>query len=196
MMNIHQLSVTYIQEQDRCLVRINSHDGDELRLWFTRRLTVALMPYLRHTASEQLKLLHAPVSTVPAASADTERQQMLERFKQEAEAYNGDFKTPFNPQAAQLPLGPEPVLVTEIKLGLAPGGKVDLQLIETLAEQSRNIQLAMNPQLVQGLLQLLSDAVNKSQWMEVPPRVAELSRPSDNESVSQLEPADRPKYLN
>ena len=43
-MNIHQLSARYNQEQDRILVRINSTEGTEMRLWFTRRLTLALWP--------------------------------------------------------------------------------------------------------------------------------------------------------
>ena len=34
-MKVHQLSVTYLHEQDHLLVRINTSDGEELRLWFT-----------------------------------------------------------------------------------------------------------------------------------------------------------------
>ena len=35
-MNIHQTLGAYVPAQDRCLMCINSHAGDELRLWFTQ----------------------------------------------------------------------------------------------------------------------------------------------------------------
>ena len=35
-MNIHQTLVTYVPAQDCCLMYINSHADDELRLWFTQ----------------------------------------------------------------------------------------------------------------------------------------------------------------
>ena len=51
-MNIHQLSVTFVNEQDRLLVRVNSTDGEELRVWFTRRLMRDLLPLLTRIAGE------------------------------------------------------------------------------------------------------------------------------------------------
>jgi hypothetical protein len=196
-MNIHQISVNYVQEQDRCLVRINSHDGDELRLWFTRRLTLGLMPFLNKTAGEQLRLHTSPsTAAVPMAQR---RTQMLESFQKEAEVYQGDFKTPFKPEPTKLPLGAEPLLITEIKLALQANGKVDLQLIETSGPRVRNIALAMNPQLMQGLLHLLAEAVKKSQWQELPPVPPELAMAMSDaleEPTALLQSADRPKYLN
>ena len=193
-MNIHQISVAYVQEQDRCLVRINSHGGNELRLWFTRRLTLGLMPSLRQTASEQLRRHTAP--DVPAVPAEQRRTQLLESFQKEAEVYQGDFKTPFNPQPATLPLGAEPLLITEVKLALQPNGKVELQLIETSNQQVRNIALAMSPQLVQGLLQLLADALQKSQWQAISPLPPESAMTIGDDTTLMMHSTDRPKYLN
>lgn len=193
-MNIHQISVSYVQHQDRCLIRINSLDGDELRLWFTRRLTLGLMPSLNQAASEQLRLHTAPsASALPTAQR---RTQLLESFRKEAEVYRGDFKTPFNAQAAKLPLGTKPLLITEFKLTLKPNRKLDLQLIETSNQQVRNIALAMNPQLVQGLLHLLGEALKKSQWQAVLPPPPELAMAISDEPTRLLQSADRPKYLN
>ena len=45
-MDIRQVSVTYREEQDRILVRINTAQAEELRLWFTRRLVLGLWPAL------------------------------------------------------------------------------------------------------------------------------------------------------
>ena len=53
-MNIHQLSVNYLQEQDRILLRINTSAGEELRLWLTRRLTLNLWPMLTKIVADQV----------------------------------------------------------------------------------------------------------------------------------------------
>lgn len=193
-MNIHQISVNYVPEQDRCLVRINSHGGEELRLWFTRRLVLGLMPHLTRTAGEQMQQHTGPA--VLAAPVELQRQQMLVSFQKEADAYQGDYQTPFKAEASALPLGKEPALITEVKLTLLPSGKVDLQLIEKTTAQTRNIQLGMTPQLMQGLLHLLGEAMKKSDWLRVPPPVAELPMVQTLEVAAALASADKPKYLN
>ena len=193
-MNIHQISVNYVPEQDRCLVRINSHGGEELRLWFTRRLVLGLMPHLTRTAGEQMQQHTGPA--VLAAPVELQRQQMLLSFQKEADAYQGDYQTPFKAEASALPLGKEPALITEVKLTLLPSGKVDLQLIEKTTAQTRNIQLGMTPQLMQGLLHLLGEAMKKSDWLRVPPPVAELPMVQTLEVAAALASADKPKYLN
>ena len=202
-MNIHQISVTYVQAQDRCLVRINSHAGEELRLWFTRRLTLGLMPRLKHAAGEQLRLhLALATSTTSATSATSalpmaqRRNDLLASFQKEAEIYQGDFKTPFKEQPAALPLGAQPLVITDIKLALQPNGKVDLQLIEKSDQQVLNLTLAMDPQLVQGLLHLLAEALKKSQWQQVPLLSPEQATATSDEPMAPLQDADRPRYLN
>ena len=199
-MNIHQISVTYVQAQDRCLVRINSHAGDELRLWFTRRLTLGLMPRLKHAAGEQLRL-HLALATSPTSATSAlpmaqRRTDLLASFQKEAEIYQGDFKTPFKEQPAALPLGAQPLVITDVKLALQPNGKVDLQLIEKSDQQVLNLTLAMDPQLVQGLLHLLAEALKKSQWQQVPLLSPEQATATSDEPMAPLQDIDRPRYLN
>ena len=202
-MNIHQISVTYVQAQDRCLVRINSHAGEELRLWFTRRLTLGLMPRLKHAAGGQLRLhLALATSNTSATSATSalpmaqRRNDLLASFQKEAEIYQGDFKTPFKEQPAALPLGAQPLVITDVKLALQPNGKVDLQLIERSDQQVLNLTLAMDPQLVQGLLHLLAEALKKSQWQQVPLLSPEQATATSDEPMAPLQDVDRPRYLN
>lgn len=193
-MNIHQISVTYLQEQDRCLVRINSRSGEEMRLWFTRRLTLGLLPHLHETAAAQLRQ-----HTLPGASAapmEQRRTELLASFQREATAYSGDYRTPFKAEAVNLPLGDEPLLITEVKLALGESGKLDLQLIETTATQVRNIALAMNTQLVQGLLHLLGEALKLSQWLDAPAASAAPAPHLGNDTPGLADGTERPRYLN
>ena len=64
------------------------------------------------------------------------------------------------------------------------------------ATQTRNIQLGLTPQLMQGLLQLLAEAVKKSDWLSLPPPAAELPMAQPLDAPGLLVTADKPKYLN
>ncbi|MDP3828570.1 MAG: hypothetical protein Q8Q74_18610, partial [Polaromonas sp.] len=77
-MNIHQVSVSYVREQDRLMIRINGRDGGELRAWLTRRLALALLPVLDKTAADQTRKVAAPAE--PATSLDEQRGQLLTTF--------------------------------------------------------------------------------------------------------------------
>ena len=74
-MKVHQLSVTYLREQDRLLVRINTSDAEELRLWFTRRLMLELWPMMHKVLTDQLVSLESSVTS--GLAADEDMKQML-----------------------------------------------------------------------------------------------------------------------
>jgi hypothetical protein len=202
-MNIHQVSVSYVQEQDRLLIRINGKEGGELRAWLTRRLALALLPVLSQTSTEQISKIAATVATsaLPADSAADPRGQLLAAFQTEAALRSGDFETPYQtpaeaPDAAAD--GPEPMLLTELKVTLLGNGQLRLQLFEKLPgrETVRTVQVMMDPQLSNALLQLLHQSVNASQWLQLPV-IAGLEP-----AVESTEPAElaadlaKPRYLN
>lgn len=207
-MNIHQVSVSYVQEQDRLLMRINGKEGGELRAWLTRRLTLALLPVLSQTTTEQISKVAAgaaaSVQAVVGAGVGTEaqRSQALAAFEKEAALRSGDFETPYQAPPADTPaepvLGPEPLLLTEVKVTLLGSGQLRLQLFEKLPGQEdvRNFQIMMDPQLSNALLQLLHQSVNASQWLLLP------AIPGNDIPVTGTEPAGlgeelpKPRYLN
>jgi hypothetical protein len=203
-MNIHQVSVSYVQEQDRLLIRINGKEGGELRAWLTRRLTLALLPVLSQTTTEQIGKAAAAAATtaLPAAGAAAQRGQLLAAFETEAALRSGDFETPYQEAAPGAPAeparGPEPLLLTEVKVTLLGSGQLRLQLFEKLPGQEavRTFQVMMDPQLSNGLLQLLHQSVSASQWLHLP-RIA-----GPDSAVSSTEPAElaadlpKPRYLN
>ncbi|WP_397411656.1 hypothetical protein [Polaromonas sp.] len=205
-MNIHQVSVSYVQEQDRLMIRINGRDGGELRAWLTRRLALALLPVLDKTAADQTRKAATPEEA--ATSLDEQRGQLLTSFQKEASLRSGDFETPYRDQPgppADVAIGPEPLLLTEVKVTLMGNGQLRLQLFEKLPGQAtvRDFQVMMDPQLSNGLLHLLHQSVKLSQWLTVPAAVA--AAPEDvvvQDAAHDTEPADmsvdlpRPKYLN
>lgn len=202
-MNIHQLNVSYVNEQDRFLLRINSLGGEEFRAWFTRRLTLNLLPLLKRTASEQLQTQIAPPDV--HAPLPVQRDQLLESFQKEAAIYSGDFQTPFKEDAAVLPLGADPLLVTELKITPLADGKLQVELLEKLQGQLRDLRLVMDPALTQGLLRLLTQGLKASSWLDTPPPVLALDAAdataltpveADAAETADASLASKPKYLN
>jgi hypothetical protein len=188
-MNIHQLSIQYIPEQDRVLTRINTANGDEFRLWFTRRISLALSPLLNRLIAEQAAKAAAKtiVSNLrdPAAKKDVpavERSEMLQK---------SDFQTPYQEKPKTLPLGAEPLLVTELSATPLDSGQIQIQFTERLqfvvaapppppegatatisatpavapTIAPRGFQMALEPQLATGMSHLLERAIQTSEWL-------------------------------
>jgi hypothetical protein len=206
-MHIHQVSVSYVQEQDRLLLRINGKEGGELRAWLTRRLALGLMPVLNKTAGEQM--VKATSAGPSATSLEDKRQQMVTAFEKEVSLRKGDFETPYQSQAhapADVPVGPEPLLVTEVKITQMGNGQLRVQMFEKFPGQeiNRNFQVLMDAPLSNGLLQLLHQGLHQSRWLEAPVAVPAaagqapviLSDVADTEAAELPADAAKPKYLN
>lgn len=192
-MNIHQLSARYIEEQDRILVRINTNEGSEMRLWLTRRLTLALWPTLNKAVVEHI----ARQGNHTAHLHDEASKKMLADFQREAMLKSADFATPYEDQdtaaPAALPLGTAPLLVTEVRITPIANGPMKIAFNEQLPGQDspRGFQVELAPPLVHGLVQLLEQALAQSAWTQLSEVQEVLAQASGMPSAE-----DRPKYLN
>ena len=197
-MNIHQISVSYSHEHDRFLVRINTRSDEEVRLWFTRRLTLGLLPLLEKASAEQITRQASPLN--PAAPLDEQRRLLLENFQQEAASYNGDYQTPYREKLTALPLGPEPLLVTEVKITPLAEGELELNMLEKLAEKTRHLHVKLDAQMTRGLVFLMNQALNTSLWLEteigVAVKINAGKSPAEHEPTALALDADKPRYLN
>ena len=193
-MRIHQLSFSHDREQDRILVRINSTDGDEFRLWLTRRLAIQLLPLLDKVLAEQLAKSGKPgVSHLIGADEDTKR--MMTEFQSSDAIKDADFSTPYDNLARNLPLGPNPLLVTEV--GFKP---LRTELLEVLftegsraapGSEPRQLRLNLDLKLSHSFGHMLRGCFAKAQWGEtgvVAPAAAAPQAPDLAEA--------KPRYLN
>jgi hypothetical protein len=191
-MQIHQMSVTYLPEQDRILVRINTTAGEEMRLWFTRRLMVGLWPLLTKLLTEHLLKLESAGASL--AGANPELKKMLAEFRKEEFLQHADFDTPYKEgQAAALPLGEEPLLVTDVDATPLASGPLRLNFNERPPAgdaKPRSFQLEMQPKLMQGLMHLLDQALLQSQWREP------FLQPAAAEPAADEGDGSKPRYLN
>jgi hypothetical protein len=193
-MKIHQLSVTYLAEQDRILARINTAASEEMRLWLTRRLMLGLWPLLSKLLTQHLLKLEAAGTSLE--TADEDLKKMLADFRKEEFLKHADFETPYQENQTQLPLGEEPLLVTDVDASPLPDGRLRLSFNERLphAEKPRSFQMEMEPKLMQGLMHLLEQALARSQWRE--PFGVTGGAAEENRLADESEAPRKPRYLN
>jgi hypothetical protein len=133
---------------------------------------------------------------------DEQRRLLLENFEQEAASYQSDFLTPYREQLTTLPLGPEPLLVTEVKMTALAGGELELKLHERLADNTRNLHIKLDAKLTRGLVSLLNQALSTSHWLEIENGVSVKINRGKTSQDHELEPmavaigANKPRYLN
>jgi hypothetical protein len=195
-MNIHQLSVSYVPEQDRILARVNTTAGEEMRLWLTRRLMLGLWPLLDKMMTGHVLRLEPAASSLETAGA--ELKTMLADFRKQEFLRTADFDTPYQDNQPTLPLGQEPLLVTDVDASPLPSGRLRLSFNENDqarpdSTQRRHFQMEMEPRLLQGLMHLLEQAVVQSRWREPfePAAPAQDAAPADPAASTS-----RPRYLN
>lgn len=157
-MHIHQLSVSHDDRQDRLLLRLNTQDAQEFRFWLTRRMAFRLLPAM----DQSLVRLEAVQPGV--AAADPNAQQILTDIKRDAFLQTADFATPFVAQAQQLPLGPEPMLVTDAQLSLQPNGSLQVVFQQKTGDAIQSCHLNLRSPLVHGLIHLVRQTMAKADW--------------------------------
>lgn len=190
-MHIHQLSVNYHREQDRLLIRVNTGDGDEFRVWLTRFLALRLRPTLdrilvEHIARQQADRL--------VGAGDGQTRKLLADIKTQEVLQKSDFRTPYRNQATRLPLGETPLLVTQLDIVPTDSGLLQLRFQEKLSEGGtpRDCTFTMEMPLAIGLQHLLDKGLAEAQW-DVPglPDAAARSAAADDSADESS-----PRYLN
>jgi hypothetical protein len=159
-MTIHQLQVSYVMEQDRILVRLNTRAGEELRLWLTRRMVKNLFPRINEVASE---LVASQSLDSRHDGADT---RALTQFKKQESLQKADFSTPFDSQATAWPLGDAPLLATTLHITPREDGALRIVFEENIAQAtaSRSFEVTLGQDLLHGFLHLLESALQHADW--------------------------------
>ena len=190
-MNVHQLSIAYVAEQDRILVRVNTQQGQELRFWFTRRLTLGLAPLLDRAVTEHVARQGGPATSHVAAMDDLSRKAMAQ-FQRAETLKTSDFSTPYKTPPASVPLFESPLLVTEVNVAPLSNGQMRLSFSEKLTDgpAPRSFQMGLTDPLIHAFVHLLERALAQSQWRD--PNPATPAPPAADPSAGP----DRPQYLN
>ena len=188
-MTIHQLQVSYVMEQDRILVRWNTHAGEELRLWLTRRMVKNLFPHMLEATTQLV------TDQSQLASHDGADGRALTQFKKQESLQQADFSTPFDSSAAVLPLGNAPLLATTVQMTPGQGGALRIRFEEHLpgVEGVRSFEVTLRQDLLHGFVHLLEIALQNADWGMT---MTGVGVPEDASVTDAFANAEPPRYLN
>jgi hypothetical protein len=190
-MAIHQLQVSFEPEQDRILVRMNTHAGEELRLWLTRRMVKNLFPHMLEATAQVV------ATQSQLASHDGTDRDALTHFKKQESLQHSDFTTPFNSQATLLPIGDVPLLATTVHITPCADGAVRIGFEEKVrgVPPVRSFEVVLGQDLLHGFMHLLEKALGHADW-GISLTAVNARKDSKDVDVDALATAVPPRYLN
>lgn len=170
-MSIKQINATYLVNEDRILLRFNTPEEAEYRLWITRRIGLFMLVATTHLLTKQLEQSHAP---------DTAKA--IDAFEKEAlvEASKIANTTPNEYQSGiQFPLGAEPILVMDVSCSLLQNNasnnsnsdaitssNQDIISIDFALPGGANLNLKLASNMVRAITLLLDQLRQQAGWGE------------------------------
>jgi hypothetical protein len=169
--SIKQINAAYLVNEDRILLRCNTPEESEYRLWITRRIGLFMLVATTHLLTKQLEQSHAP---------DTAKA--IDAFEKEAlvEASKIANTTPNEYQSGiQFPLGAEPILVMDVSCSLLQNNasnnsnsdaitssNQDIISIDFVLPGGANLNLKLASNMVRAITLLLDQLRQQAGWGE------------------------------
>ncbi len=156
-----QFDAGYNRHEDRILLRITNVNGDEFRLWLTRRLCSSLLTDFKvRTSAYRVSMPDAGMEARAVVSNhDTVLRAQLE---QQAVVAQQDFGSKFKP-GETFPLG-EQGLVVE-KVNLQPNGKADgVHTLSFHDAKGRGISLGVTVEVFNSIFEVVERVVRQTKW--------------------------------
>lgn len=141
---LHQMNITYVPTEDRLLLRISTMQGDEFRIWLTRRYTSLLFKVL----NKRMEKSGGP----PTVAASDETRELFQSGAME-QKYESDNKS--------YPLGEHGILAFGINTGETGDGNLQLEMAP---EQGQGVTINLNDSLTYMFSNLLNQGVDQAGW--------------------------------
>ncbi|WP_231970559.1 hypothetical protein [Polynucleobacter necessarius] len=186
-MTIKQINASYLGNEDRILLRFNTQDQSEYRLWLTRRLTLFILTASSHLLAKMMQQDHSPNA-----------KKAIDEFEKEAftEALNTANAGARSYEAGiQFPIGFDPLLVIDASISLMKNGEKftgevgsntgefdDALSIDFILPSNSSLNLKLGRNMLRATCLLLDKLSTQASW-----RDAILTAQFDGETVS---PAD------
>lgn len=149
---LRQLNANYVALEDRIRLSLTTQDGNEFRLWLTRRYLQLLWQALGRIVTRFAELRAAGDPLLRSALAGFAEAQAMNR---------ADLRTPYA-GGTTFPLGEDPVLLSRITVGeITAAGTQPLTL---RPERGAGIDLALNEELAHAITNLLRQAAVAAEW--------------------------------
>jgi len=146
------MNASYVPEQDRLLLKINTTGQTEFRFWITRRYLALLWQVLSQIAGGFGKAGFALDSATRAEVANLAHEELKKGMDIRTQYQNG----------GHFPLGEDPVLLVKItthKPDASGNRKLSL-----LPDQGRGIDLNLDENLTHSLMRVLQEPAAVADW--------------------------------
>lgn len=173
-MSIKQFNGNYLPGEDRLMFRFNTVDNSEYRLWLSRRVTLFILVATEHLVEQRLAQSHTP----PAVKA-------IAQFEHDAAKTQADFSVPYQ-GALVFPLGPDPVLVTDVKCTMLAHEGQDLMSLDLSIVNHRNLNLKLPLSILLTMRLLLERLADTAQWG----RATINTKPNEAGDISKVAPGE------
>lgn len=170
-MSIKQINAAYLVNEDRILLRFNTPEEAEYRLWITRRVGLFILAATTHLLTQKLEQLHT-----------AETAKAIDAFEKEAllEASKIANATPTEYQSGiHFPIGSEPILVMDVSCSLLennatevsksteiPNSNHDIISIDFALPGGANLNLKLASTMVRAITLLLDQLRQQAGWGE------------------------------
>ena len=121
-MTPEQLNGTYFAEEDRLMLKVRTKDDSEYRLWHTRLITQKILAVIEKISLKTIEA-NSQNKTLPKnviETMDEMRQKSIENQTDLTQKYQA---------SAKLPLGAEPILITNATFTIFQNTKVTMKCI-------------------------------------------------------------------
>ena len=170
-MTIKQLNATYLVNEDRILLRLNTPEEAEYRLWITRRVALFILAASTHLLTKHLEQTHTAET---AKAIDAFEKEALVEASKIANAAPNEYQS-----GIQFPLGSEPILVMDVSCSLLQNnaseggnsdanssGNHDIVSIDFVLPGGANLNLKLASTMVRAINLLLDQLRQQAGWGE------------------------------
>lgn len=142
---LHQINISYIPVEDRLMMRINTRQGIEFRVWLTRKFTGILVGLLNKEIEK--------LGGIPALASTDETRNMFRQGAME-KPYEAD-------KVVDYPLGQTGILAYKINYKLTSESTLALEI---LPEKGKGVNMNLNKSLLFMFYNLLTQACGQTEW--------------------------------
>ena len=151
---LKQLNVSYVDVEDRLMLKVSTTDDKEYRAWCTRRFTKILMERLE-------ALFESEVDEEQVVPEETRKE--VARIRHDGAVKPQAFEQPYEAEPLEYPLGEEGILLTTLRYNQLESGAVAINLSDN---NGKGLSLNLDDNLRHQLYELFKRATHRAAWFD------------------------------
>lgn len=149
-----QLNGIYYPQEDRIMLRIKTSDQSEYRFWMTRLITLKILSTIEKISMQNISA-NSQSKALPQSVIET-----IDDMQQKSIKNQTNLNLPYQ-GATELPLGGDPLLVTEVSFLTSEPSQITINL--TL-KNTKSIKFEFNMPALARVRVLLHQLSEKGRW--------------------------------